>query len=124
VKLSWPVLVPIVLTAVLIVMLFVPTVVDPSYSRGTVRECNPTACYTVVQYDSISYEYGGWGALYQSGINTYFVGGLPPCPCPLGVTNCCIPPDAGIVWTIVWTILAADIASALFVTLVVLRRPG
>ncbi len=101
---------PIVFTVALLVLLFVPIVVDAGFTTGTMMVCNANGCVRVVQYDSVSYAYGGWGAYHQTGVNYYTVEGWI-CSCPPNSTSCCIPPFQGIIAAILRVLLATDIGS-------------
>ena len=109
---------PVVFTGAVVVLLFVPIVLDPNFATGTLTVCNPNGCVTVVQYDSVSYAYGGWGAYYQTGVNHYTVQWWM-CSCPPISTNCCVPPFGGLILAIATVLLAADIIS-----LVLVLRPS
>ena len=111
-KSRWLAILPIVFTVALLVLLFVPLVVDANFTTGTgtMMVCNANACVTVVQYDSVSYAYGGWGAYYQTSVNYYTVQGWI-CSCPPNSTSCCIPTYQGIIEAILTALLAADIGS-------------
>src|SRR6266851_3887553 len=90
-KLRWLAVLPVVLTGALVMLLFVPIVVQPGSDHLV---CSQGSCIAVRQYDSISYRYGGWGAYYQTGVNYYTVREWV-CSCPQGLTNCCLPPLGG-----------------------------
>ena len=114
-KLRWLLLIPIVLASVVVFVLFVPVVLDPSFaSGGTAMVCHASTCISFVQYDSISYLYGGWGAYFQTGVNYYTVQGWT-CFCPPEQPGhyvpCCVPPYAGVVWPVVYSLLAGAVAS-------------
>ncbi len=106
-KARWLAIPPIVFTAALVLLLFVPIVVN---SNATHQVCDPYGCVRVVQYESIGYAYGGWGAYYQTGVNYYTVQEWI-CSCPPNSTSCCIPPFQGIIEAIVVALLAADLGS-------------
>src|SRR5215471_17041937 len=103
VKIRWVTMLSVVIAIVIVVLLFVPVV--PNSSGGTMTVCNSTGCiYNIVQYDSISYFYGGWGAYLQTGTYYYTVQGwLCSCPAEGPGQNipCCVPPAAGIIWPLV-----------------------
>jgi hypothetical protein len=114
-KLRWVILFPIILTAVILIILFAPIVLDPSFANGaTAMTCGPKprgsqniVCTSFVQYDSIAYLYGGWGAYFQTGgyytIESWLCGGP------------CVAPFAGIIWGSVTMLLGADLVSVVFV---------
>ena len=72
--------IPVIITAVLVAIVLVPSVPTPG---GTFTECGPAPSYCgkVVRYGSLSYAYGGFGATYQTGVNSYSVQGWV-CSCP------------------------------------------
>jgi hypothetical protein len=116
-KLSWVILVPVVLTAVLLIVLFAPVVLDPNFRNGgSAMVCGPNApgshtivCTSFVQYDSIAYAYGGWGAYFQTGVNYYTIQGWM-------CFEACVAPFGGIIWGLVAALLSADFVSLVFVT--------
>ena len=114
-KKRWFLFVLLALTASLVLVLLVPVVLDPSFAHGgTSMVCSPRGCISFVQYDSISYAYGGWGAYFQTGVNYYTVSGWF-CSCPAESPGhyipCCVPPYAGTVWPIVYSLIAGVIAT-------------
>ncbi len=106
--------VPVSLTLLLVFIVFVPVVQSPG--GGTHDECGQGGCINnIVQYESISYAYGGWGAVFQTGVNWYNVNGWV-CSCPAQVegrpnVQCCVPPFAGVVWPATGLLLLADLVS-------------
>lgn len=102
-------LIPACLTLLLVFMLFLPVIPTPN---GSYTGCGPHGCVDVVQFGSISYTYGGWGALFQTGVNWYAVDGWM-CSCPSNASNCCVPPYAGVVWGAVAVLFVVDLLSLL-----------
>ena len=103
--------VPVGLTLLLAFILFVPVVLAPG--DGTMTECNPQTCVVgIQQYESVSYAYGGWGAVFQTGVNWYRVDGWV-CMCPAEVSGhivpCCVPPYGWLIWSVVWLLAGADL---------------
>ncbi len=108
--------IPVTLTILLVFIIFVPLVQTPG---GTSIGCGPTGCVTVVQYTSISYAYGGWGAFYQTGVNGYSVDEWV-CFCPAEVSGqyvqCCVAPLAWIIWPVVGLLSLVDLVSLVIIT--------
>ena len=107
------ILVPTVFSAVLVFVVFVPVL--PS---GQFTLCHASDCVGVVQYDSISYNYGGWGAIAHTD-GYYSVESWICFPTPVAtggqIIPNCVPPYADIMWFAVALILAADVASVIAV---------
>jgi hypothetical protein len=102
-------LIPISLTFLLSFLLLVPFITQPG--AGVSSICDSSGCVRFVQYESISYAYGGWGAVYDSGVNTY---NLYPwiCNCPIDANiPCCVPPYAAEIWPVAGLLLIADLIS-------------
>ena len=79
-------------------------------------ECTGQICVSnIVQYESISYAYGAWGAVFHTGVNWYYISGWA-CFCPANATECCIPPFGGIVWTVIGILSLVDLLSIIFIT--------
>jgi hypothetical protein len=76
---------------------------------------------TVVQYESTSYAFGGWGAVLQTGVSRYYVGGWM-CSCPMNATMCCVPPFAGSVWTAVSLLALADLLTIVSINMILASR--
>ncbi len=112
-KAHWLATIPVGLTFLLVFIIFVPAM--QSQGGGTHTECSPTGCVTVVQYESISYAYGGFGAVFQTGVNWYFVSEWV-CSCPNNATNCCIPPFWRIVWPVLGLLSLGDLLSIIVIT--------
>lgn len=111
--------VPLGLTVLLVFAIFVPVV--PSQGGGSMTECSPHGCITdIAQYESVSYAYGGWGAIFQTGVNWYFANGWV-CSCPAEtaghVVQCCVPPFAGVVWPAMGLLALADLVSLAVIAL-------
>ena len=114
-KRRWLLSILVALTAGFVLVLFAPVVLDPNFANGGIAMvCSTRGCVSLVQYDSISYAYGGWGAYFQTGVNVYTVN-FWVCMCPAqppGQTiPCCVPPYAGIIWPIVYSLLAGIFAT-------------
>jgi hypothetical protein len=107
-KTRWLAAIPVALTFLLVFIIFVPIV--QSQAGGIFTECEPRRCVTVVQYESISYAFGGWGAVFQTGVDWYHVGGWA-CSCPMNATACCVPPFAGIIRDVIGFLAVTDLAS-------------
>jgi hypothetical protein len=103
--------VSIVLAIALVFILFIPIVPQPG---GRFEVCSSTGCISDVQYDSISYAYGGWGGYFQTGVNWYTVQSWV-CFCPLEtpghIIPCCVPPFGAVIWPIVGLLLSGDVVS-------------
>jgi hypothetical protein len=105
--------IPAIITAILVAVVLVPSVLTPG---GTHTVCGPAPSYCgqVVQYGSLSYAYGGFGAVYQSGVNSYSVESWV-CSCPAQIQGkvvpCCVPPLAGLIGPAVGVLLLADTIS-------------
>ena len=100
------------LTLLLIFVLFVPVVRSPG--GGTMSVCGPHGCINnIIQYESISYAYGGWGAFFQTGVNWYAVQGW------MCMEGACVVPYYAAVWSVVSALLLADYLSFL---VIVIRR--
>jgi hypothetical protein len=103
-------LIPAIITAILVTVILVPSVPTPG---GSYAACGPAPSYCgqVVQYGSLTYAYGGFGAVYQTGVNSYSVEGWV-CFCPAqtagNVVPCCVPPMAGLIWPAVGVLVLAD----------------
>ena len=115
-------LLPVVLSILIVFILFVPVVRLPGYAWTSV--CGPHGCVSdIVQYESISYAYGGFGAVFQTGVNWYNVNGWM-CMCPAETATshvpCCVPPYADVIWPALVIMLAVDIGS-IFVMLFYIR---
>lgn len=111
-KTHWLAAIPVSLTFLLVFIIIMPAV----QSQGrTLTECSPTRCVTVVQFESISHAFGGWGAVFQTGVNWYYVGGWV-CNCPANATECCVAPFASIVWTVVGILFLVDLLSIVVIT--------
>lgn len=103
------ILMSVLLTGALAFILLVPVTETPN---GRYTECDPNGCVNVVQYQSISYAYGGWGGVFQSGVNLYSLNGWS-CSCPAAtaghVLPCCIPPLAYVLWPILGLVFIGDL---------------
>ena len=99
----------VVLTGILALTVLVPLTTSPG---GGYRTCGPSRCIDVVQYESVSYAYGGWGGIFQSGVNIYSLNGWS-CYCPASAvsnaTPCCVPPFAYVLWPVLGLVLVADL---------------
>lgn len=105
-KTRWLATIPVGLTLLLVFIIFVPALQGGTHTEDSLN---------IVQYESISYAYGGWGALFQTGVNWYDVNGWV-CSCPPNATECCVPPFGGIVWTVVGLLSLADLLSIVVIT--------
>ncbi len=105
-------LVPLVFSAILVFVVFIPVL--PS---GQFTLCHASDCVNVVQYDSISYDYGGWGAIGNT--DGYYSVQSWMCFCPAEAPGqyvpCCVPPYADMIWPAVALLFAADVASVIAV---------
>ena len=111
-RIRW-VAVPVSFALLLAFILFVPVV----RSSGGESVCGTDGCiHGIVQYESMSYAYGGWGAFFQTEVNWYVVDGWV-CSCP-AVTSvpCCVPPFSWIVWPVVDSLVVGSVFSAFLVT--------
>jgi carbohydrate-selective porin OprB len=111
-KIRWLATIPVSLTFLLVFIIFIPVV---QTLGGTYTSSSPTGSVVATQYASISYAYGGWGAIFQTGVNWYNVNGWM-CSCPDNSTECCIAPFAGIIWTVVGLLSLADLLSIVVIT--------
>ena len=101
--------IPLALTLLLVLIVFVPVVPNPG--SGVTNVCGPGGCVKMVQYDSMSYAYGGMGAIFQTGTNVYQVTQwMCSCP-PQNLANCCVPPLVHVVWPIVDFLVLIDLLS-------------
>ncbi len=105
-KTIWLTIPPIIVTAAVALLLFVP-IVD---SGNGYTVCDPGGCIQAHQYESIAYHYGGWGAYYVTGTNYYTVESWI-CLCPSNPTNCCVPPFRAQIAATITALLGFDIAS-------------
>lgn len=110
---TWFAATAVAASAVLLVLLFVPLVATP---EGSFNVCGPSPSYCgkVVQYESLSYELGGTGALFQTGTNWYsFQSWMCSCPAetPGQSVPCCVPPLANVIWPAVGSLVLLDIVS-------------
>jgi hypothetical protein len=106
-----PLLTAICLTTTLVLLIFVPVVPSPG---GTYNACDRHGCVAVTQYESLSYEYGGIGALFRTVLNWYSVQPVI-CMCPFEIPGqpalCCALPLEGAFWLLVGGLFVADIAA-------------
>ncbi len=113
-KTYWLAAIPVSLTLLLVFIIFVPVIREPS--NGIWTDCNGQICVSnIVQYESISYAYGAWGAVFHTGVNWYYVSGWV-CYCTINATNCCVAPFAGIIWPVVGLLFLADLLSIVVIT--------
>lgn len=104
-----------ILAATLVLFIFVPLVTTPG---GTFSVCGPSQyCGKVTQYESLSYELGGWGAVLQTGVNQYNVYGWV-CMCPAEYPgqsfHCCVPPFAWLIWPAVEAVALGALGTFVF----------
>jgi hypothetical protein len=92
-------------TALMIFILFIPVVPTSHY-----QTCGPAGCTNVTQYESVAYHYGGWGALFQTGVNWYAVDGWR-CSCPINATNCCVAPYGSVILGVLIMLSVIDLVS-------------
>jgi hypothetical protein len=101
----------ICLSAFLVLLIFVPVVPSPG---GAYNACDMHGCVAATQYESLSYEYGGTGALFRTGLNWYSVQPVI-CMCPLEIPGqpapCCALPLEGAFWLSAGSLFVADIAA-------------
>ncbi|HYY92202.1 MAG TPA: hypothetical protein VE955_09450 [Candidatus Dormibacteraeota bacterium] len=74
-KKRWVTIIPFVLSVVLVFIILIPVL-----PRGQFTLCHGSDCVGVVQYDSISYDYGGWGAIGNT--DGYYSVESWMCSCP------------------------------------------
>lgn len=101
--------VPLVLVFVLGFILFVPVVRPPGDTIS--MSCHGSRCVQFVQYESISYAYGGSGAIFLTGVNQYSLTSWV-CMCPADSSApCCAPPYTSITWPALGLLFVAVLIS-------------
>jgi hypothetical protein len=98
----------------LIFIVYVPVLKERGQTGNWIECTGFGHCFEhVVQYESITYAYAGYGAFFQTGVNWYDIMQVmcfgPPvyhCPDPM---DCCAFPLRGVVWAIVGLLWILDL---------------